>query len=288
MSITFITFATSEYHGVAKELIRRAHKLGATSTQLFTPQTIEGEKDILTLLGEVQIDYKTRGAGYWLWKPLIILSELLKLPPDSTLIYCDAGVLPTVNFDTFFSELAKTSILTWKFEQKQNEIKRWTDGTVTSYLKCSEEVLNCPMIIAGFMVLKNDNVSRAIVNYWLNLCLKSFLLHPDSKNGFSPTPGVIWHRHDQSLLSIIAAQFPNKFKITNVSASSIFRLQTPFIIHRQKNLRSYVSIYFYSFMMEVMRLCIRILPRPLRVKIRILRSKNKLNAMELKNHTSFF
>ncbi len=34
---------------------------------------------------------QARGAGYWLWKPFIILETLSKLPPGAALVYSDAG-----------------------------------------------------------------------------------------------------------------------------------------------------------------------------------------------------
>ena len=262
--------------------------MGATTTKLFTPQIIQEDKEVYSSLGKINIDYKTRGAGYWLWKPLIIRSALQRSPENSILIYSDAGILPTKRFDSLASELSNHDILSWKLVQKKNSIKNWTDATVTEKLSCSEEVLNSSMLIAGFLVFKNCPNSRNIVNQWLNLCLQPDLLHPDSKASYLPTPEVVWHRHDQSLLSIIAANLPHIFKVLEFQPLGTLGFSRPFIIHRRKKPASYFYIYLSSFLLGLIRKLIPLLPKSLRVQFRFFRSRGKLSERELQSHKKFF
>jgi hypothetical protein len=86
--IRFISFATPGFEEPMRIVLETARRHGADSVRGWTGD------DIRAL--SIYPDYREvldapRGAGYWAWKPLIILEELNALPEGDVLIYSDAG-----------------------------------------------------------------------------------------------------------------------------------------------------------------------------------------------------
>jgi hypothetical protein len=142
-----------------------------------------------------------RGAGYWLWKPYIILEVLNHLSENDILFYIDSG-------DTFISgtknkidELMKDRdivISTSFFTQKD-----YTKRDCFHFMNCDEEKYwNAHQAEAGILVFKNNLKTKGFVYEWLNYC-KDPRIISDAPNvsGKPNFESFIDHRHDQSILT---------------------------------------------------------------------------------------
>jgi hypothetical protein len=144
----------------------------------------------------------SRGFGLWSWKPTIILHELKKLEANEILFYIDAGDLFLPNIvDVYLHSLEGQDFLLFE-----------GGGTIREYSKRS--VLesfafdgfihrNKRMIEAGISFWKNRQSSVEVLSEWEFSCRNLSLLSDPSAEEpqFS---NFIAHRHDQSLLSLIA------------------------------------------------------------------------------------
>src|SRR5689334_13786412 len=88
MNCVLVNYATSEYFPSQRRLNSSALKHGIKEVISLSPKSIcktdfyEKNRKILN---------QNRGAGYWLWKPYIILDSILKLEEHDILVYLDSG-----------------------------------------------------------------------------------------------------------------------------------------------------------------------------------------------------
>lgn len=89
-SCSFLTYATGSFVPAARALCASALAVGFDRARVLGPEALEPafRQNNAAILSE------PRGAGYWLWKPQIILQELNRLAPGEVLVYSDAGRSP--------------------------------------------------------------------------------------------------------------------------------------------------------------------------------------------------
>lgn len=118
--------------------------------------------------------------------------------------------------------------------------------------------------MAGLVLGQNNESFRQITNEWLLLCEKEHLLHPDSTDGYIPSPGLIAHRHDQSLLNCLVTLKPNAFSLACFDSNF---MTSPVIIHRRGNVRSYSHAWIFLYIGAIVRNFIKFVPKRLRFKL---------------------
>lgn len=220
-----------------------------------------------------------RGHGYWLWKPYIILKELQELDMEDYLVYADSGTFYMRNIKEAISYMAYNHLYVYIGGLPDPEYmytKR--DGFCLLGLD-SPEYVKTPQFEASFLIIKKCEHSISFISKWLSLCTKPELL-TDMPNicGKENYQGFIDHRHDQSLLSLLAKQekinwtrglstpdrynsffslidvlFPDRKEITSDQAINILYTQTPeykrnnckqiFVHTRRKNCNLFIFVF---------------------------------------------
>ncbi len=145
------------------------------------------------------------GAGYWLWKPYVILKTMLAAPEGSMIIYTDCGAIFTGSLMPILKHLEKCDGIFYRYASKGNgPLKTVIDPQVAAELGVTDhpDFAVKSQLWAGFMVLRNCPATRDFVKSWLELCT-----HPNLIKGYGQ--GV--HYHDQSLMNI--AYLKNSLRI---------------------------------------------------------------------------
>jgi hypothetical protein len=161
-----------------------------------------------------------RGGGYWIWKSFIIQTVLSVMEEDDVLVYCDAGCEIDERLIENFSKIHPGNFDATLFELEGHSNESWTNALTLKALGVSPEIGKSNQLAATAMLIRNNLSSRLLVQEWTRLC-HSFghALVIDVKNDERSV--FREHRHDQSILSIIARQRINKcalrLKITNVN-----------------------------------------------------------------------
>jgi tetratricopeptide (TPR) repeat protein len=145
-----------------------------------------------------------RGAGYWLWKPLIILDALEHASRGDVVIYWDVGRCTPNRFTRSISPLVRwcrqhDGILPGVPILPQGQ---WTKRDCFCFMNCdAPRFWNAVQIQATFSLWCG---SRAIefVEEWLTWCRDPRCI-TDAHNvsGLPNLPGFVEHRHDQSILT---------------------------------------------------------------------------------------
>ncbi|MEK6734102.1 MAG: hypothetical protein AABY27_03250 [Pseudomonadota bacterium] len=152
---------------------------------------------------------QTRGAGYWLWKPYIILKTLNMMNEGDVLLYLDR------------SALIKEGIYKLLEETKNNDFTLFPNShTNRIYMKRTiiDKMLNSNELVrdkiqfqGGFLLIKNNAKTRKLVKNWLHYCEDPELLTDiASKNEY---PDFKDHRHDQAILTALYYQNPENFTV---------------------------------------------------------------------------
>ena len=152
---------------------------------------------------------RTRGYGYWLWKPQVVLQALQAMPEGEALVYMDAGCCLNLEGRDRLVELVAMATL----HPSQNVgfdlglvEGDWTKGDLFKHLDYHD--YNSGQIMATAFILVNTPDIRALVKQWLSVgCSHSYHFIDDSPSRDMPNrPGFREHRHDQSIWSILRKQ----------------------------------------------------------------------------------
>lgn len=142
------------------------------------------------------------GAGYWLWKPYIILKTMENTPEGSIIVYADSGAILTGSLVPILKHLENHDGILYRYNRDiYGTIKGSIDRQVAQELAISAhlEFDKSKPLWAGFMVFRNSKQTKEFVKHWLNLCC-----NPDFIKGY----GKSRHMHDQALLNAAYLKYP--------------------------------------------------------------------------------
>ena len=222
MKVVHISFADKTFYRSQQELIKSAKYFGITNNICYNHILLRKKKDFYG--HNKSILNQKRGAGYWLWKPFIILDALKKLNDNDVLIYTDSGSKFINPVDDLINLLNFRDILL--FYNNGHENRNWTKRDCFYYMNCDNSSFhNGNQLVAGYIFCKKTNFVINLMEEWL-FYLQDARILTDIPNvcGLNNLEGFIEHRHDQSVLSILAhkykielfrdpSQWGNKYKL---------------------------------------------------------------------------
>lgn len=149
-----------------------------------------------------------RGLGYWLWKPYIILKVLESLAENDIVIYSDCGIEVIDNLEPLISICNhKEQVLLFGNRNYLNA--HYTKRDCFVHMNCDNErywySMQCD---AAFMIFRKTIFTIQFLQEWLEYCKMETIL-TDAPNVFGRMnlPGFIEHRHDQSIISLLAEKY---------------------------------------------------------------------------------
>lgn len=148
-----------------------------------------------------------RGAGYWIWKPYIILDALLGAGPDDIVVYCDSGAEIIGPLNPLFEVCRKQGGIVL-FNQVYYKNKAWTKRDCFVLMDCDEpEYWDGDQVQAAFCLFMNNERNVSFVAEWLYYCCdEQIVTDTDNVCGLDNFPEFTDHRHDQSVLSLLAVK----------------------------------------------------------------------------------
>lgn len=201
----FLTYAEGKFVPAAQALCQSARAVGFVTAQR------RGAADLAPafLTAHAQILAAPRGAGYWLWKPQIILQELDRIGPNEVLCYSDAGRSAYYRFvrrpDRLIAKAAAHGFLLGPLIGQHGPMSRWTkrDAFILTGMD-RPEIAALPPIQATWSFWTNCKAARDFLAQWVAACSDPRALTDQPNTLGKNHPDFRDHRHDQSLLSLIA------------------------------------------------------------------------------------
>lgn len=155
------------------------------------------------------ITSNSRGFGYWIWKPCIVLEEMRKADPDDVLIYLDVGF--TINHPGRKRLLEYIHIVRsspWKmlsFVNTHTEY-RWTKQDLANRLGVSNDptIMFTTQIAAGCFLLQRTSSNIELIKQWVNIAVEGDYHFSDNSQSIEKNHDqFIEHRHDASIGSLL-------------------------------------------------------------------------------------
>lgn len=140
-----------------------------------------------------------RGAGYWTWKPFIILDTMDSLKFNDIVLYMDSSTVFSYDPTEWIMSVDDMKLVGTSFINKD-----WTKRDCFSLMNCDSEIFwEGHQVWAGCICCRKRAKVYAILEKWLHLCMYRQLVtdDPSIRQNF---PSFKEHRHDQSILSILA------------------------------------------------------------------------------------
>ncbi len=196
-----VCYGTKNFDESRKTLIATAKKHGIDEIYEYT------EKDLYKTdfyKQNKQTLKSRRGAGYWLWKPYFILETLRKLESGSILLYCDCGVEIIGDLNLLFDLITNRDIALFKVHEHLN--KYWTKRDTFVLMGLQDKLYeDSEQVAGGYQLYKVGPKSIDFVKEWLDYCCEpQILTDRKSISVVSEIAGFRQHRHDQSVLSLLA------------------------------------------------------------------------------------
>lgn len=164
-----------------------------------------------------------RGAGYWIWKPYIIHNTLQQLPENEYLVYMDGGCT-IMNTESAKNRLYQYIVMLEKENKDMlrfvinphNEFE-YTNTETHNYFKNKYNFVvnddNKVQIMATIIIMKNNEGTRGFFSEVLRILNDDPLLFTDNYNSINPDKLFKDHRHDQSIMSMLAKCYGNSLFI---------------------------------------------------------------------------
>lgn len=206
--VYFCSFGDSHYANSRERITFQA-----TQFEIFKNLFIYSEHDLdvdFRNRFKSQLKLGSKGYGYWVWKPFLILKCLEKIRDNDILLYLDIGChLNIKGKNRFFHYLEKVrknklGILVTQLDFSKPE-KFWTKGDLLDFLQVRYrfDILSSPQYQGGILLIRKNNEAISIIKKWLDVFYTNFNLVDDSPSISTNIEGFIEHRNDQSVISLL-------------------------------------------------------------------------------------
>lgn len=200
-----VSFATAAYRNSQLAIADSALIVGGISrVDMWNPERLK-ETDFYQQYSSL-LDQQ-RGAGYWVWKPYIILRALNEASDQEFVVYWDCrencqfkqNITPLLQW----CEEHNDGILPGAYIPFWGKNKLWTKRDAFVYMGCdSAKFWNHCQVQASFSVWQKNEKSVSFLEKWLYYCVDSKIVSDmPNTSGLPNFPQFIDHRHDQSVLT---------------------------------------------------------------------------------------
>ena len=150
-----------------------------------------------------------KGTGWWIWKSFYILSLLRAetINEGDIIVYVDCGdqIVQHEGMKEFLINRMQYLDIMLTEGGEPNSI--WTKRDCFSLMDCdTPEFHNAIQVEAGIIVVKKSDRAIAIIEEWLKYCLDPRIIADEESTTGPNYPDFKEHRHDQSILSILAVK----------------------------------------------------------------------------------
>lgn len=202
--ITYVTYATGEkYLEAAVEIFPETKKFFDSSI-LYKKNDI----DIAFYEKNSKILDSKKGAGYWLWKPYLILKAMEKINDGDIIFYLDLGDHLHTNIYEFVNKIVIDN--SGFFLVSGNFInKNWTKYDCFNLMDCrGEKYTESNQLEAGCCAFQKRDDVILFLKEWLFFCSNYHIISDDPS--IKNDPNFNEHRYDQSILTNLKIKYEIK------------------------------------------------------------------------------
>lgn len=193
-----------------------------------------------------------RGAGYWLWKPWVILDALNKAPENAIIVYLDSGFCIKGNIQPLLDLTRISPMIFVKHDDIGTTVQSITQKNTLLKMHCNDEKCRTSGHIWGAVsIYKNVKETRDFVLKWLDWCsIPDVLMNAPLVTLVKlPAENLIeskelkHHNHDEAILSILCYKHPEHKMILPLSELGKMDIMT---WHHRHQSRENLSLMPYT------------------------------------------
>ena len=144
------------------------------------------------------------GAGWWVWKPYVILDTLKNANEGDLIVYSDCGDMFSPGLQSYAEGMISEDDICLLMVGN-NKNKHYTKRDCFILMDCDEEdYWESNQLEAGFMIWKACDESKRVVEEWLNYCLNPSIIKNDPSVLGEEFLEFKEHRNDQSIITNLA------------------------------------------------------------------------------------
>ena len=203
MNIHLCVYSNEKYKVPRKALVNLAESSGIFESIFeYDREWLEKTQfylDNLKILG----DPESKGDGWCLWKPFVMLESMGKIPAGDVLLYMDSSDTFFGNFEGFLNTyFGENDIL---LTRGGNTNSKFTRRDTFFYMGCDGPVYwNSPQVEAGVIGMRKCEKSLNFLEEYLGYCRDPrIIMGGKNECGLKNLPDYIDHRYDQSVLGIL-------------------------------------------------------------------------------------
>jgi len=178
------------------------------------------------------IENNSRGYGYWIWKPYLIMKTLEKINNNDILLYLDAGCeLPNNenNHNKILELINKCDENNILYTKTGTNEKMYNKMDLLNYMNMNNDpIKNSIQNQATIIFLKKNSKTESFIKEWYYIACNYHLLD-DTPSLSENDSSFVEHRHDQSIFSLLTKTDKYGFNENNVIEP------LPFLLSRKRN-----------------------------------------------------
>jgi hypothetical protein len=156
---------------------------------------------------------ETRGYGFWQWKPIILLDAMSMLEDGDIVSYIDSGNRIVNKLDYIFEKCEEQDIVLFdnrdgNYNRETHKNKEWTKRDCFVLMGCDEEkYYDACQVDASYQFYKKNQKTIDFLNEYKDFCSNDNIISDVDNVTKDNLPTFIDHRHDQSVLSLMAVKY---------------------------------------------------------------------------------
>ncbi|KAL1511225.1 hypothetical protein AB1Y20_006037 [Prymnesium parvum] len=202
-----LTFGShAEHKFKAREYVCRPSRTIGADTCLAANLTDVERASSRRWMEKHGVNLTNRGVGYWKWKPLLILSALRRLPRGDVLLWMDRDLRlfnRPLNMLFCIGQNVRKGVAGFHFPCFVE--RKWTKRELAEAMGADHAMMETVQLYAGLLVLRKNKFALSFVEEWLWwMTARNGSYSSDQYNPARQSKGFREHRHDQSILSLLA------------------------------------------------------------------------------------
>lgn len=143
-----------------------------------------------------------RGFGYWLWKPYLMVKTLNIMNDGDILMYTDATMNFTSSPSKIFEKTNNKDVVLFSTEYTNSQFTKY--DTFHGLNSTEDKFINGKHVNAAMILIKKTEKSFLFIKEYLTNCENFNLISDEPNRNGTNYSNFVDHRHDQSILSILA------------------------------------------------------------------------------------
>ena len=177
---------------------------------------------------------KPRGAGYWLWKPYIILKTLNMIAENDILIYLDSGCCIKKDLRPLLQDLETHDMLVKHLELRNGP---WTKRDLMILENVDTPAFRKKKTLeASFIAMQNTTFTKQLITKWMTMMKDPRKVTDTPSTKAKEYPFFKEHRHDQACLNVtvhtMQQERPHDCPVLAKSGADL----DPYILHHRRRI----------------------------------------------------